>query len=81
MWARGGGIMDNQHPDPSRLWKHRRRLAYWSMGALTVAMLAGIFGDVKSPELVEGICWVFGIVVVSYYGGNAAEALATRGRK
>lgn len=74
-------MSDVQHPDPSRLWKHRRRLAYWSMGALTVAMLAGIFGDVKSPELVEGICWVFGIVVVSYYGGNAAEALATRGRK
>lgn len=74
-------MTDNEHPDPARLWKHRRRLAYWSMTALSLSLLAGLFYGVRSPELVEGICWVFGIVVVSYYGGNAAEALASRGRK
>lgn len=73
--------MDNEHPDPGLLWRHRRRMAYWAMTALTVSLICALFIEIKNPYLVEGICWVFGIVVVSYYGGNAAEALASRGRK
>ena len=73
--------VDNQHPDPARLWKHRRRLAYWAMAALTVSLGFGLVGVVRSPDLVEGICWAFAVVVLAYYGGNAAEAMANRGRK
>lgn len=70
-----------EHPDPTRYWKHRRRMAYWSMTAITLSLIVGLFWEVKNPDLVEGICWVFGIVVLSYYGGNAAEALANRWSK
>lgn len=71
----------NQHPDPARWWRHRRRLAYWAMSALTLMALAGATGQIRADAvpLLQTIAWVFGIVVVAYYGNNAAEALATKG--
>lgn len=57
-------------------------MAYWSMTALTLmAILAGLglTPDAATP-LLETIAWVFGVVIVSYFGGNAAEVLAQRRR-
>jgi len=74
--------MTTDHPDPEQFWRHRRRMAYWSMACMTAALglaLAGVVPEGMIP-LVEGICWTFGVVVISYYGGNAAEAFAKRGQ-
>lgn len=71
--------MDNQHPDPSRYWRHRRRLAYTAMGSLLTTLAVALFGNVRAPELVEGLAWVFGIIVIGYYGNNAIEAFSKRG--
>lgn len=71
--------MTDQHPDPSRYWKHRRRLAYTAMAALLVTLAVALFGTVRAPELVEGLAWVFGIIVIGYYGNNAIEAFSKRG--
>ncbi len=71
--------MTDQHPDPSRYWKHRRRLAYTAMCALLVTLAVALFGTVRAPELVEGLAWVFGIIVIGYYGNNAIEAFSKRG--
>lgn len=74
--------MTAEHPDPARYWRHRRRLAYWSMTALSVALAMALAGRVPEPmtQLVEGLCWIFGVVVMGYYGGNAIEAMARRGK-
>lgn len=71
--------MTDQHPDPSRYWKHRRRLAYTAMCALLVTLAVALFGTVRAPELVGGLAWVFGIIVIGYYGNNAIEAFSKRG--
>lgn len=71
--------MAGQHPDPSRYWKHRRRLAYTAMAALLVMLGVSLFGTVRAPELVQGLAWVFGMIVIGYYGNNAIEAFSQRG--
>lgn len=74
--------MTDQHPDPERYWRHRRRLAYTAMGALLVTLAAGLFAPVRpsSVPLLEGLAWVFGVIVIGYYGNNAIESFS-RGRK
>lgn len=69
-----------QHPDPSRYWRHRRRLAYTAMACLIVTLAVALFGTVRSPELVEGLAWAFATIVIGYYGNNAIEAFS-RGRR
>jgi hypothetical protein len=70
--------MKPEHPDPAIYWRHRRRMAYWSMAMLTVALIAAILGKVPpgSSELVVGVCWVFGTVLVLYFGGSTAETFS-----
>lgn len=69
-------------PDTATHWRHRRRLAYWSMTALSLMALLALLG--KTPDsasaLLETIAWVFGFVIGAYYGNNAAEAFAGRRR-
>lgn len=74
--------MDDSHPDPERYWKHRRRLAYTSMAALLVTLGCALFSPVRESAmpLLEGLAWVFGFIVIGYYGNNAIEAFS-RGRK
>lgn len=69
--------MTEQHPDPSVYWKHRRRLAYTAMAALLVTLAAALFIPLRDSAipLLEGLAWVFGVIVVTYYGGNAIESL------
>lgn len=71
-------MTDQQHPNPERLWRHRRRLAYAAMGALLCTLGAALFGEVSNPDLAEGLGVVFGFIVIGYYGGNALEAFANR---
>ncbi|WP_379945074.1 hypothetical protein OZ656_06105 [Marinobacter sp. LM1] len=74
--------MTDPHPDPERYWKHRRRLAYTAMGALLLTLAAALFTPVRpsSVPLLEGLAWVFGVIVIGYYGNNAIESFS-RGRK
>ena len=69
-----------QFPDAAIHWRHRRRLAYWAMTALTVMAALALLG--RTPDsagpLLETIAWVFGFVVGAYYGNNALEAFAHR---
>ncbi len=70
------------HPAPLIWWAHLRRMAYVSLWALLLTLLAIITNRIP-PELVElaqTLCWVFGLNVVAYYGGNAAEMFAKRGK-
>lgn len=73
--------MTDQHPDPSRYWRHRRRLAYAAMVCLAVIMAATLLGVVREPmvPLLEGLAWVFAVIVIGYYGNNAIEAFSKRG--
>ncbi len=72
-----------ENPSPAEWWKHRRRLAYWAMTALTVMAGLALLG--KTPDtahpLLEAIAWVFGFVIFSYFGNNALEAFAATRRK
>jgi hypothetical protein len=74
--------MSDQHPDPERYWKHRRRLAYTAMGALLVTLAAGLFAPLResSMPLLESLAWAFAFIVIGYYGNNAIESFS-RGRK
>lgn len=67
-----------EHPDPEKHWRHRRRMAYWSMAVLTTALVLAMAGYIPEPmiELVQGLCWVFGAIVLGYYGNNAMESFA-----
>jgi len=50
------------------------------MACLIVTLAVALFGDVRSPELVQGLAWAFATIVIGYYGNNAIEAFS-RGRK
>jgi len=70
------------NPNPAAYWRHRRRLAYWAMTALTAMAglaLLGLVPDATVP-LLETVAWVFGFVIGAYYGNNALEAFASKGR-
>lgn len=72
--------MTEQHPDPSRYWRHRRRLAYTAMACLILIMAAALLGAVRESmvPLLEGLAWVFAVIVIGYYGNNAIEAFSKR---
>ncbi|MDX1816099.1 MAG: hypothetical protein R3180_00160 [Marinobacter sp.] len=75
-------MTDDSNPNPNRWWFHRRMMAYIALSALVVTMAAILFGSVN-PELsepIQGIAWVFGFVVLGYYGNNALEAFANRNK-
>lgn len=70
--------MDDNHPDPNQYWFHRRTMAYISLACIVLSLMAAIAGvidDAMAP-LVEGLSWVFGFVLLNYYGNNALEAFA-----
>lgn len=70
--------MTDQHPDPTTLWKHRRRLVYMSW-FLFAGILTASFALPDSAATVEGLLqtglWVLGLHVVSYYGTAVVEAV------
>ena len=74
--------MSDQHPDPERYWRHRRRLAYTAMGALLVTLGCALFTPVRDAAipLIESLAWAFAFIVIRYYGNNAIESFS-KGRK
>lgn len=75
-------MTDDSNPNPARWWFHRRTMAYIALFTLVVAMGATLFGAVNPAlsEIIQGLGWVFGFIVVGYYGNNALEAFANRNR-
>lgn len=74
--------MTEQHPDPERYWRHRRRLAYTAMGALLITLVAALFAPIRpaSMPLLESLAWAFAVIVIGYYGNNAIESFS-RGKQ
>lgn len=66
-----------EHPDPERRWKHRRRMAYL---ALIAGLLAPVIA-VWAPNLGD-MAWPFytflGLVVSVYIGGATMETVKTQ---
>lgn len=74
--------MTDEHPNPGKWWFHRRLMAYASLCAILISLVAALSGVIREPmvPLIEGLCWVLGVIVIGYYGGNAIESM-TRARK
>lgn len=53
-------------------------MAYWSLTVLTVMAAFALLRQIPSTntELVVGLGWIFGTVLILYFGNNAAEAFA-----
>ncbi len=66
------------HPNPNQWWFHRRIMAYASLAGVLMTLVAACFGAIPEPamQLVEGLCWILGFVVVAYYANNGLEAFA-----
>ncbi|WP_328186929.1 hypothetical protein [Marinobacter sp. OP 3.4] len=70
--------MTDEHPNPNQWWFHRRLMAYVSLAGIVISLLCALTGAIPSThtDLVEGLCWVFGFILLGYYGNNAFEAFA-----
>ena len=77
-----------QHPDPERLWRHRKRGYYigiWMMWIQTVVWAAlGLY----SPQAIQALAVVIGsaygcaiTLVIQYSANTAVEEWAKRGAK
>lgn len=78
-------MSDEQHPDPERWWKHRRRGFYtgiwWALLQTPVWGLIAFYNApvLQSLDVVIGSSYgVSMVLIISYYGNNAAEAFASR---
>ena len=72
-------MTNDQHPDPERLWRHRRRLVYgsWLLLAALVVALVAIPERLQAAEpMVQTAMWVLVFHVAAYYGTAVAEAFA-----
>lgn len=74
--------MTEQHPNPERYWRHRRRLAYTAMAALLTTLMAALFAPIQSATipLLQSLAWAFSVIVIGYYGNNAIEAFTREKR-
>lgn len=70
--------MPDDHPNPNQWWFHRRLMAYVSLAGIVISLVSALTGRVPAThtDLVEGLCWVFGFILIGYYGNNAFEAFA-----
>lgn len=78
--------MSNQdHPNPSIWWKHRRRMAYISLAWIIIQTpiwaLVAIFSPGAVLALSPVIGWSYGApmaVLLGYFGNTLAEELVRR---
>lgn len=72
-------MTDSEHPDPQRLWRNRRRMAWLSLASI-IAILAGSFipGLDPNPEIVRAGIGALCLVVVAYIANCAVEAYINR---
>lgn len=75
--------MSEQHPDPERYWKHRRRGYYAGIWWAIAQTPMWVAIELKNPGTLEALTavvgWSYaisGTLIVSYYGGNIAQDVA-----
>ena len=68
----------SNHPNPNKLWLHRRSIAYLSVAGLFVMQLLMLLGaiDFGTVPLAQTITWVFGLCIIGYIANNAVENIA-----
>ena len=66
------------HPSPKAWWFHRRLMAYLSLVGLLGLGVVVLAADVDAGAipLLQSIAWALAVIVLAYFGGNAAEAFA-----
>jgi len=73
----------NDHPDPSKWWRNRRRQAHAALagiGVIAGAAAAGITPEHANP-LLQSVVWALATVVVIYSGGASAVDAMSKVRK
>lgn len=67
------------HPNPEKWWRHRRRMAWvslWGIVALATASVFGVVPEANVPLAQTGM-WVLAGVVAVYSGGaSVVDAMA-----
>lgn len=78
--------MTEQHPNPSRWWKHRRAGYYsgitWTVLQTFVWILIELWRPDTMASMSVVIGWSYGIsatLILGYYGNTAVEELARKG--
>ncbi len=73
----------DNHPDPNRWWKHRRRGYYAGMWWALIQTGLWIALEYNRPGIIETmgvvIGWSYGIsatLIISYFGNNITDAWA-----
>lgn len=76
-------MTNEQHPNPERYWKHRRRGYYTGMAWALLQTPCWVAIELINPGTLAAmsavIGWSYGIsgtLIVSYYGGNMAQEVA-----
>lgn len=66
------------HPNPLKLWYHRRSIAYASVAGLFLMLILIFVGAIDKDivPLAQTLCWVFGINILGYIANNVVENVA-----
>ena len=80
--------MTEQHPDPDKLWRHRRRGYYTGIHMMWVQTVLWVVLAWHSPTAIEALTVVIGsaygsaiTLVLQYSANTAVEEWAKRGAK
>lgn len=62
------------------LWKNRRRMAYFALAGLFLITLAAMTRDLSpaNADLLNGLAYTFGGIVIAYTGGVVLDAASKR---
>lgn len=73
--------MINEHPDPERRWRNRRRMAWLSLlaGLVVYPVLAAWTASAVLGEIAWPLYTLAGVVVGTYIGSAAYETVKTQG--
>jgi hypothetical protein len=67
--------MSEQHPDPERLWRNRRRMAWLSLFAILAALAATFHpGLDPDPGIVRAALYALCLVVLGYIANCAVDS-------
>ena len=75
--------MIEEHPDPNRRWRNRRRMAWSSLiaGLVAYPALAAVTGSAVLGEIAWPLYTLAGVVVSTYIGASAYETIKTQAPK
>lgn len=81
-------LIQEQHPDPARWWRHRRRGYYWGIGWGIGQTIMWACIEVQRPGFMVNmgavVGWSYGMsvtLIVAYFGNTTAETWVTKGAK